>query len=933
MMNIHCHTPTLTTIDSRRLTVRSITYCRSASDADAEVRINRTRFDEAGRVVAQWDPRLWVLHGSDASTPANAEHLYTLTGIPLRSLSVDAGLRISLPGEVGQLLHSWDGRGSQQHIQYDTLLRPLAIFEHESNAPVSCAERYIYGSVDPICIDHNQYGQLIRHDDPAGTKHFNEFGITGELIEQNQHFLQTLESPNWPASESERDLLLETGAGYTTVSRFSPLGAVVLQTDAKGNQQQFDHTLGGQLREERLLLAGASTAKVIASSIHYNAGGQTQQQTAGNGVISSFDYSPQDGRLSRLRASRPQQEALQDLNYLYDPVGNILSIEDKALPVRFFANQRIEPINRYTYDSLYQLIEATGWESGSDNQGPDQIEDPQAVANYRQTYRYDAGGNLLELTHQGPQSHGRVLTAGKFSNRCLPDNNGIAPTEADIAAGFDENGNLRALEKGRTLNWDLRNQLSEVRPVERESGLDDSESYRYGADGMRQRKVRLTLTNSRQVINETRYLPGLEIRLNKATGEMLNVISARAARNSVQVLKWENSTAQRFANEQYCYILSDHLGACNLELDLDARVVSREIYHPFGTTALCEKGGTSQSSYRTLCYSGKEQDATGLYYYGLRYYIPWAQRWTCSDPAGYIDGFNLYSMVANNPITYVDAVGLQKTDPNDPEGLTEFKALGTARSMDLKYASNNTKVPSGASKKQRDAHEKENQSNPDNRITKNVFDKLVAHAFAFVDEPSVLPFYFNHFNIMAPPGGPTKYPGVDQNYELEPDLKTGCLSFGAYRIGDVQKYLGFLGEQYSFAKNDPVHHRVFSELEMKDNPLLSRTITQSCELQETVKLWVSNHIDASDNIIPTLAGGPGAHAEVRAINSVIALYPNDAEIRLSNVFLFTERLSSKEPVRNFEACYNCTGILHKDIKVRTGTGNLTQAEFKRMIGH
>ncbi len=657
MMNIHCHTPTLTTIDSRRLTVRSITYCRSASDADAEVRINRTRFDEAGRVVAQWDPRLWVLHGSDASTPANAEHLYTLTGIPLRSLSVDAGLRISLPGEVGQLLHSWDGRGSQQHIQYDTLLRPLAIFEHESNAPVSCTERYIYGSVDPICIDHNQYGQLIRHDDPAGTKHFNEFGITGELIEQNQHFLQTLESPNWPASESERDQLLETGAGYTTVSRFSPLGAVVLQTDAKGNQQQFDHTLGGQLREERLLLAGASTAKVIASSIHYNAGGQTQQQTAGNGVISSFDYSPQDGRLSRLRASRPQQEALQDLNYLYDPVGNILSIEDKALPVRFFANQRIAPINRYTYDSLYQLIEATGWESGSDNQGPDQIEDPQAVANYRQTYRYDAGGNLLELTHQGPQSHGRVLTAGKFSNRCLPDNKGIAPTEADIAAGFDKNGNLRALEKGRTLNWDLRNQLSEVRPVERESGLDDSESYRYGANGMRQRKVRLTLTNSRQVINETCYLPGLEIRLSKATGETLNVISARAARNSVQVLKWETPLAKNSVDEQYRYTLADHLGSFTLELDSEGRIISRELYHPFGTTAFSERGDSSEVTYRTLRYSGKERDATGLYYYGFRYFVM-GWRWINPDPGGFIDGLNLYRALRNNPIYYSDLDGL-----------------------------------------------------------------------------------------------------------------------------------------------------------------------------------------------------------------------------------------------------------------------------------
>ncbi|MBH3466137.1 hypothetical protein I5Q49_14935, partial [Pseudomonas carnis] len=68
-------------------------------------------------------------------------------------------------------------------------------------------------------------------------------------------------------------------------------------------------------------------------------------------------------------------------------MGNILSLEDKALPVRFFANQRIEPINRYTYDSLYQLIEATGWEAGSANRGPAHLEDPAAVANYRQTYR------------------------------------------------------------------------------------------------------------------------------------------------------------------------------------------------------------------------------------------------------------------------------------------------------------------------------------------------------------------------------------------------------------------------------------------------------------------------------------------------------------------------------------------------------------------
>ncbi|WP_338579553.1 RHS repeat-associated core domain-containing protein [Pseudomonas sp. ML2-2023-6] len=666
MMNIHCHTPTLTTIDSRGLTVRSITYCRSASDADAEVRINRTRFDEAGRVVAQWDPRLWVLHGSDASTPANAEHLYTLTGIPLRSLSVDAGLRVSLPGEVGQLLHSWDGRGSQQHIQYDTLLRPLAIFEHESNAPVSCTERYIYGSVDPICIDHNQYGQLIRHDDPAGTRHFNAFGLTGQVIEQTQQFLQALNLPHWPSGESERDCLLEPGGGASTLFAHNGMGEVVQQIDALGNRNMFAHTVDGQLYETRLHLKNAPGPQMLVHGIQYSACGQIQQQTAGNGVVSVFDYCPRSDRLLRLRASVAQHKALQDLNYVYDPVGNILSIEDKALPIRYFANQCIEPINRYRYDSLYQLISATGWEAGAASKGPAQIRNPQAVATYRQTYRYDAGGNLLETVHQGAQSHGLRLTAGKYSNRCLPEQDARPLTEAQIASGFDQSGNLLALDKGRTLSWDLRNQLSEVRPVERESGLDDNERYIYGADGMRQRKIRSTQTRTRTLISETRYLPGLEMRIDRVTGTTLGVITAQTGRISVQVLQWETPLPRQLACEQLCYSLADHLGSCTLELDSNAKIVSRETYHPYATTAFSERGNSSESSFRTLRYSAKERDATGLYYYGLRYCVM-GWRWINPDPSGVIYGLNQYRAVRNNPIVYRDPDGLVEVSCVDKE--------------------------------------------------------------------------------------------------------------------------------------------------------------------------------------------------------------------------------------------------------------------------
>ncbi|MFP3670056.1 toxin, partial [Priestia sp. SIMBA_032] len=141
----------------------------------------------------------------------------------------------------------------------------------------------------------------------------------------------------------------------------------------------------------------------------------------------------------------------------------------------------------------------------------------------QQTYRYDTAGNLLELTHVGAQSQGRVLTAAKYSNRCLPELDGRPPSEADIAAGFDANGNLLELHKGRTLAWDSRNQLVQVQPVERDSTRNDTERYCYAADGTRLRKVRTEQTSSRELTRETRYLPGLEVR--RVDAEILQVIT------------------------------------------------------------------------------------------------------------------------------------------------------------------------------------------------------------------------------------------------------------------------------------------------------------------------------------------------------------------------------------------------------------------------
>ena len=662
-LSIHRYTPSLTASDPRGLPVRAVGYWRDIDGVPAQTRVNRTAHDWAGRAIAQWDPRLFP----DASAPANLQTVYALSGVVLSTSSVDAGGRVALLGEAGQPLHHWDGRGSQRWMRYDTRLRPESVFEQAMDGEALCAERLSYAAKDQAFANHNQCGQLIRHDDPAGTQLFEEFGLAGALLEQIRHFLREPDSPDWPELVADRNALLEPGAGASTRLRCSATGEAIEQTDAQGNRQFFRQTISGQLREVCLQLKNDTALTTLVSAIQYSAQGQTEREIAGNGVITLLDYDPQNARLVQLQARRGN-DVLQDLSYEYDPTGNVTSIEDAAVPIRFFANQRIEPIGLYVYDSLYQLISATGWEAGGPNKGPQfsAFDDPAPRGNYRQTYHYDRGGNLLELVHEGPQCHSHRLVAAASGNRCLPVVDGVEPGEEDFRKGFDANGNLLILQPGQTLDWDVRNQLREVRPVEHASGVADSERYIYGADGMRVRKVRAMQTNARTVMAEVRYLPNLEIRTHSGTGEALQVISVQAGRSSVRVLHWESPPPNDSANDQYRYSLSDHLGSCILEFGSDGEVISQERYHPFGTTAWFAGRGEVEASRKTVRYSGKERDSTGLYYYGFRYYVPWLQRWLNPDPAGIRDGLNIFAFVSGNPLSFKDVQGLDGIDISNP---------------------------------------------------------------------------------------------------------------------------------------------------------------------------------------------------------------------------------------------------------------------------
>ncbi len=655
--HLHKATPTLSVIDSRALRIRSVAYHRSHPLQTPETRITLQVYDSGGRPEASWDPRLL-----GAQSEPNLAITSSLSAKPLLTQSVDAGWRLKLLGTAGELLCGWDGRHSRREIGYDELLRAVAVSEQAANEPSCVTDRMTYADSNIGFSRQNQCGQLIRHDDTAGCLRVDEFGLSGARLRESRRFMNDLLTPDWPIVESERDKKLETET-FTTQWNFSAVGDLRIQTDAKGHQQVLKYNSAGQIKQVQLKRKSLLT-QTLFSNVIYNAAGQIARETAGNGVETVRHYEDGSDRLLRLLSSRPGH-IFQDYVYDYDPVGNITSTQDSAQPTRYFINQRIEPTKTFIYDSLYQLIEATGRESVPASQGPALPElqtpaiDPQRMSAYKQTFAYDPAGNLQTIVHQGRNGYTRTIATAPISNRSLLKTDDGEP---DFYKDFDSNGNLLALAIGaQSMQWNTRNQLIKITQVIREDSQNDAEHYIYDSNGQRLRKVINTKSKSRTLSSETRYLPNLEVHYN-SQGEDYQVICIDSRNCKVRVPHWDSKPPQQISSKQGRYGFGDHLGSSTLELDEDAGLLSQEGYYAFGGTAWWASRNETEAKYKTIRYSGKERDSTGLYYYGFRYYAPWLSRWISPDPAGSIDGLNLYKFVRNNPVTLIDNMGLESTD-------------------------------------------------------------------------------------------------------------------------------------------------------------------------------------------------------------------------------------------------------------------------------
>ncbi|CBY25477.1 RHS repeat domain-containing protein [Yersinia enterocolitica] len=656
-------TPTLTISDNRGLAIRALAYNRiHTSDAPEEL-ITRNRYNAVGQLIASRDARL----DSD-----NFRYQYPLGGAALRTDGVDNGTSMQLTNIEGRPVMSLDAKGTRSWVTYEPELgRPLAHQQQPEGGQKTVTDRFFYGENSAEHKAANINGQCIRHYDTAGLQQVDSLSISGVALQQQRQLLtDTLGPVNWFGEEQSWASRLRRES-FVTRCTTDILGQLITQTDAKGHTQRMAYNRAGQLSGSWLTIK-KGTEQVIVKSLDYSAAGQKLREESGNGVVTEYRYEAETQRLIGIKTTRPaikeRPTLLQDLRYDYDPVGNILAIHNDAEATRFFRNQKIVPETTYRYDALYQLTEATGRESDSNRAqnaslpALSSLTDGNQYVNYTRRYSYDRAGNLLKIQHSGASQYSTNITISNISNHGIQQQDGL--TAADIRCQFDAAGNQQQLQPGQPLQWDARHQLQQVTTVKRgaeNTPNDDYEHYLYASDGMRVVKQSIQHTNNIRQISRVTYLPGLELRTQHNDSELMEdfqvITLGVAGRAKVRVLLWEKGQPAGIDNGQLRYSFDNQIGSSLLELDNNGDIISQEEYYPFGGTALFAARNTIEAKYKTVRYSGKERDATGLYYYGFRYYMPWLGRWLNADPAGTIDGLNLYRMVRNNPISLMDEDG------------------------------------------------------------------------------------------------------------------------------------------------------------------------------------------------------------------------------------------------------------------------------------
>ncbi len=323
----------------------------------------------------------------------------------------------------------------------------------------------------------------------------------------------------------------------------------------------------------------------------------------------------------------------EQFGYGYDLAGNLTGRTNGALTQAFTADGANELTNLVRGGSLTFAGEANPALTSL-------TVNSQSTAQYSdQTFATTTGLSLANGTNTFT-----VIAADAGGDRIT--NIYTANLPATNRCKYDANGNLVS-DGMRGFDYDGLNELVRVT-------LTNAWKTEYDYDGLgrhhdRREYVWWPGTASWYLINECYY-----VYAGHQVVQEVNTTEGTASYVYGLSLLERDSTV---TNQPTVFYHTDANGNMTTLFDGTGQVQGRYLYDPYGNLLARSGPMADVNRYR---FSGQEWDPhTGLYYYGYRFYDPNFQRWLNQDPIAENGGINLYRFVGNDPVNYVDPLGLE----------------------------------------------------------------------------------------------------------------------------------------------------------------------------------------------------------------------------------------------------------------------------------
>jgi RHS repeat-associated protein len=566
---------------------------------------------------------------------------------------------------AGNLLQATNALGHVSKFTYDKQGRLLNATDANGNATTLGYFGADLASVkdalgDITFIGADTVGRVVSIANPVGAQTANVYNALNEVTSTTD--------PNGAQIQFDYDhngnALTRTDANsHNTTYTYDSLNRALSRTDALLNAESYAYEPGGLINQDidRNGQVRGWTYDALGQATQIGFGGTTSSPTAYTSTINqTWDAGD---RLTQIVDSASgtitrTYDGLDRLTQETTPKGSVGYTYD-AGGRRTTMTVQGQPTVTYTWDAadrLTQMQQAAGSINGNTAQtitfqydNADRRTQIFLSNGVKGSYTYDNANNLTGITYA--QSSGttignltytydaaghRTSVGGSLASVSIPAtafsgsydaNNRLAQLNG-TALTYDSNGNTTN-DGTNTYSWDARHQLASVTgPV--------SASFQYDAVGRRTQKVIGSTT--------TGYLY-----------DGINYVQEQNAAGAVTATLLTGGVDQLFGRMTSAGIsvpLTDALGSVIAETGSAQTITTSFAYEPYGKTT--QTGTTTGNSQQ---YTGRENDATGLYYYRARYYSPSASRFISEDPIGFNGGANAYAYVGGNPFGYVDPIG------------------------------------------------------------------------------------------------------------------------------------------------------------------------------------------------------------------------------------------------------------------------------------